>query len=128
MQISQHLDEAEAARAEAEALRKSTLALSENLTMDSVLDTFLECISKLVPFDTATVLFVEGGSDLIVAREAPHTLAKKVGVTLDASQSVFLQRILYEHKALLLTDTAVDSEWNNVCPLDRARSRCAYSN
>ena len=32
-QISEHLDDAEAARAEAEALRKSTLALSQNLAM-----------------------------------------------------------------------------------------------
>jgi PAS domain S-box-containing protein len=122
MQISKHLDAAEAARAEAEALRKSTLALSENLAMDSVLDTLLQCISKLVPFDTATVLFAEDGSGLMVAREAPRTSTVSVGLTLDASESVFLQRILYERKALLLVDTSDNSEWNNVCPLDRARS------
>src|SRR4029077_14662693 len=51
MKISEQLDSVEAARAEAEALRKSTLALSQNLAMDSVLDTLLQCISELVPFD-----------------------------------------------------------------------------
>ena len=71
MLITEHLDAAEAARAEAEALRKSTLALSQNLAMDSVLDTLLQCISELVPFDVATVLFVEDASNLMVAREAP---------------------------------------------------------
>jgi PAS domain S-box-containing protein len=48
-QITEHLDAAEAARAEAEALRKSTLALSQNLAMNSVLDTLLQCIADLVP-------------------------------------------------------------------------------
>jgi len=32
---------------QAEALRKSTLALSQNLAMDSMLDTLLQCISEL---------------------------------------------------------------------------------
>jgi hypothetical protein len=48
MQISEHLDAAEAARAEAGVLRKSTLALSQNLAMDSVLDTLLQCILELI--------------------------------------------------------------------------------
>jgi len=80
--ISEHLDAAEAARAEAEALRKSTLALSQNLAMDSVLDTLLQCISELVPFDVATVLFVEDASNLMVAREAPPSRAKKDWIDL----------------------------------------------
>jgi hypothetical protein len=41
MKISEQLDAVEAARAEAEALRKATLALSQNLAIDSVLDTLL---------------------------------------------------------------------------------------
>ena len=81
MQITEHLDAAEAARAEAEALRKSTLALSQNLAMDSVLDTLLQCMSELVPFDVATVLFVEDASNLMVAREAPRVVPKRIGLT-----------------------------------------------
>ena len=70
MKIVEQLDAVEAARAEAEALRKSTLALSQNLySMDSVLDTLLHCISELVPFDRAAVLFVEEGFDLMIAAE-----------------------------------------------------------
>jgi PAS domain S-box-containing protein len=63
MKISEQLDAVEAARAEAEALRKSTLALSQNLAMDSVLDTLLQCISELIPFDKATVLFASAPTD-----------------------------------------------------------------
>jgi len=39
MKIIEQLDAVEVARSEAEALRKATLALSQNLAMDSVLDT-----------------------------------------------------------------------------------------
>jgi hypothetical protein len=43
-----HLAPAEAARAE--ALRKFTLALTQNLSMNVVLDTLLESLSEIVPY------------------------------------------------------------------------------
>jgi PAS domain S-box-containing protein len=122
MKISEHLDAAEAARAEAEVLRKATLALSQNLAMDSVLDTLLQCILEVVPFDKATVLFLENELELMVAREAPRNVPKRIGLTLSASKSAFFQRILFEKKAILLTDVARQPEWRDVVPLDRLQS------
>jgi hypothetical protein len=52
--------------AEAEALRKATLALTEDLHMDSVLDALLCSLAELVPYTCARVLVPEGG---------PHWLA-----------------------------------------------------
>src|SRR4029077_7948301 len=95
MKISEQLDAVEAARAEAEALRKATLALSQNLAMDAVLDTLLLCISELVPFDRATILFVEDGSELMVAREAPRVTPKRIGLTLKGAENTFLERVLF---------------------------------
>jgi PAS domain S-box-containing protein len=122
MRIVEQLHAVDAARAEAEALRKSTLALSQNLAMDSVLDTLLHCISELVPFDKATVLFVEDGLELMVAREAPRNLPKRIGLTFKTSESVFLQRILFEKKAMLLKDVAGQSGWRDIPPLDGVQS------
>jgi len=122
MKISEQLDAVEAARAEAEALRKATLALSQNLAMDAVLDTLLQCISELVPFDRATVLFVEDGAEFMVAREAPRNVARRVGLTLSVSENRFLQRILFEKKATLLTDVTNESDWRNTPPLDHLQS------
>jgi PAS domain S-box-containing protein len=119
MKIREQLDAVEAARAEAEALRKSTLALSQNLSMDSVLDTLLHCISELVPFDRATVLFVEDGFELMVARESPRIMSKRIGLTLKASENKFLERVLFEKKAILLSDVAGESEWRGASPLDQ---------
>jgi PAS domain S-box-containing protein len=122
MQITQHLDAAEAARAEAEALRKSTLALSQNLAMDSVLDTLLQCISELVPFDVATVLFVEDASNLMVAREASRAMPKRMGLTLKASDNVFLERVLFGQRAILLPDVTREIDWRGIQPLNRIGS------
>jgi PAS domain S-box-containing protein len=122
MKITEQLDAVEAARAEAEALRKATLALSQNLAMDSVLDTLLHCISELVPFDKATVLFVEDGATLMIAREAPRNLSKRIGLTLSAAESIFLQRILFEKQSMLLLDVTKQSEWRQIQPLDGVHS------
>jgi PAS domain S-box-containing protein len=120
--ISEHLDAVEVARAEAEALRKSTLALSQNLAMDSVLDTLLQCISELVPFDVATVLFVEDASNLMVAREAPRVAPRRIGLTCKASDNLFLEKILFEKRAILLADVTQETEWQVIRPLDRIGS------
>jgi PAS domain S-box-containing protein len=122
MQIAEHLDAAEAARAEAEALRKSTLALSQNLSMDSILDTLLHCISELVPYDVATVLFVEDPSNLMVAREAPQAVPKRIGLTFKASENVFLERVLFEQRAMLIRDATREIEWRGIQPLNRIGS------
>jgi PAS domain S-box-containing protein len=122
MQITEHLDAAEAARAEAEALRKSTLALSQNLAMDSVLDTLLQCMSEMVPFDVATVLFAEDASNLMVAREVPRVVPKRIGLTFKASENVFLERVLFEQRAILVADVNRETEWRGVQPLDRIES------
>jgi PAS domain S-box-containing protein len=122
MKIIEQLDAVEAARAEAEALRKATLALSQNLAMDSVLDTLLQCICELIPFDKATVLFVEDGASLMVAREAPRIIPKRIGLTLNASENTFLQLVLFEKRAMLLSDVSRESEWRDVQPLDHLQS------
>jgi len=122
MKISEQFDTVEAARAEAEALRKATLALSQNLAMDSVLDTLLHCISELVPFDKATILFVEDAANLMIAREAPRNVSKRIGLTVNATESVFFQRILFEKQAMLLVDVTKQFEWREIQPLDGIHS------
>jgi len=122
MKITEQLDLVDAARAEAEALRKATLALTRNLAMDSVLDTLMQCIFDLIPYDRATVMFLEGGAELMVAREAPRNVSKRIGLTFSSSCSVFVQRMLYEKQAVLLSDTSKHAEWQDIQPLESVRS------
>jgi PAS domain S-box-containing protein len=120
--VADHLAAAEAARAEAEALRKSTLALTQNLRMDAVLDTLLRCLLEIVPYDSASVILTEADSRLFVAREAPVDSAHDAVVTLDATENVFLQRALIERKSISLADTHDESDWTEIEPLKYIRS------
>jgi PAS domain S-box-containing protein len=122
MKIAEQLDAVEAARAEAEALRKSTLALSQNLAMDRVLDTLLGCIHELVPFDKAAVLFAEDGAELLVAREAPRLIPTETGTVFPASACPYLERILFEKKCFLVQDMSKERDLRNVKPLWQIRS------
>jgi PAS domain S-box-containing protein len=122
MKIIEQLDAVEAARAEADALRKATLALSQDLAMDFVLDTLLRYIADLVHFDKAIVLFIDHPEHMFVAREAPQAQARSPVCVLRASDNRFLQRILFEQKPVLLSDTTTEPEWKDTPPFDRTRS------
>ena len=120
LQVAGHIANAEAARAEAEALRKSTLALTQNLAMDVVLDTLLRCIADLVPYRSACVLLAEGGTRLLVAREAPS--AKRTFLTLDARENSFLQKVLIARSSVFLSDTHKEFDWKETKLLAGIRS------
>ena len=119
-QIAEHLASAETARAqadlargEAEALRKATLAITQNLRMDAVLDTLLRCIFEIIPYDSASVIFTEEGGRLFVAREAPPGAAGQQLVTLEVNESAFLQRVVLTKKSVHLDDTGDENEWRD---------------
>jgi PAS fold len=87
-QMARNLDLAESARAEAEAFRKTSLALTQNLSMDYVLDTLLQSLLKLVPCESAQVFLIEADTHLFLAREvqnfeADRRVPQSLG-TLDA--------------------------------------------
>src|SRR5262249_376306 len=121
-QISEHLDAAKSARAEAKALCKATLALSQNLAMDSVLDALLQCIREVVPFDRASVLFVENATCLMVARESSPHKHTTAGLVLTTMKNAALRRVLFERKPVLLSNTEKEPDWTDTVPFDGARS------
>jgi PAS domain S-box-containing protein len=128
-QVAQHLlaaetarEQADAARAEAEALRKATLALTQNLRMDDVLDTLLRCLREIVPYDSASVILAETDGRLFVARDSPPTASNRPVVTLEASQNAFLQRVLLMKKSVQLGDTREETDWRETKALSNIRS------
>jgi len=119
-QVAEHLLTAEAARAEAEsagaeaeALRRATLALTQNLRMDAVLDTLLQTLFQIVTYDTASVILTEENERLFVAREAPPVAANRPVVTLEASDNAVLQRVLVLKKAMYVPDTREEPDWRD---------------
>ena len=125
--LTEHLLTAQAARAEAEsasaeALRKATLALTQDLRMDAVLDTLLQTLSHIVPYDVASVILTEENERLFVAREAPPASANRPIVTLEVGDNALLQRVLVLKKGLHLADMREESEWRDHKALAGVRS------
>ena len=128
-QVAEHLltaqaarAEAESASAEAEALRKATLALTQNLRMDAVLDTLLQTLFHIVPYEMASVILTEENERLFVAREAPPASANRPVVTLETGDNALLQRVLVLKKGLYLPDTREEGEWREHKALAGVRS------
>lgn len=114
-QMARNLDMAESARAEADAFRKTTLALTQDLSMDYVLDTLLQSVLKLIPCESARVLLVETDTRIFVAREVENCETNrrvlKSPATLDATDNRFLMQVLTTRSSLLIPDTAEETEW-----------------
>jgi PAS domain S-box-containing protein len=116
-QMARNLRLAESARAEAEALRKTTLALTQNLSMDYVLDTLLGALLNLVPCDSAQVLLTETADRLFLARERrSRQVARQIQdppMTWNASDHPPLMWVLVTRNILLLRNTAEQEGWGH---------------
>jgi PAS domain S-box-containing protein len=114
-QMARNLALAESARAEADAFRRTTLALTQNLSMDNVLDTLLQSLLKLVSCESARVLLLETQSRLFLAREIKcyHSAQRspKCPGTWDAAESKFLTHALSTRTSLLIPDTGQEDAW-----------------
>ncbi|HET8924620.1 MAG TPA: PAS domain-containing protein, partial [Candidatus Acidoferrum sp.] len=97
-EVSRNLSLAESAWAESDAMRKATLALTQDLRMDCVLDTLLQSLRDLVAYESANILLAETDSQLFVAREFPHNDStipgSKYPYALEAGDYPIIQRIL----------------------------------
>jgi PAS domain S-box-containing protein len=114
-EIARNLDRAESAGAEADAFRRTTLALTQNLSMDYVLDTLLQSLLKLVPCESARILLVEADTRLFLAREVQgcetNLRTPKSPATFDAKDSEFLLHVLAGRSSLLIPNTALEPGW-----------------
>jgi PAS domain S-box-containing protein len=114
-QMARNLALAESARAEADAFRKTTLALTQNLSMDNVLDTLLQSLLKLIPCDSARVLLLETPAQLFLAREVqryePTRRPPKCPPTWEAVESRFLMQVLSSRASLLISDSSQENDW-----------------
>lgn len=114
-QIVRNLDLAESARSEADALRRITLALTQNLSMDYVLDTLLQSLMDLTPSESARVLLSETDTLLFVARERETCEVKrrtaKNLTTFDARQNRFLMQVIATKSTNVVSDTNTEPDW-----------------
>jgi len=114
-QVIKNLTIAEAARAEAEALRKATLALTQDLHMDFVMDALLRSLEELIPYTCARVLVPEGGPHVLalgerVCPEKPKP-SPRAPLTFTTDEAPFMRSILDDQKSVLIPDTKQEKDW-----------------
>lgn len=115
--VAGNLALAESAWSEADAMRKATLALTQDLRMDNVLDTLLQSLLELVPYESAQILLQESDARLFLAREAPRhdpTKVTKYPLILDATDLPLVQKVLVNQSSILLMDTKQEEEWRSI--------------
>lgn len=116
-EVAANFAKAKSAWAEAEALRKATLALTEDLHMDSVLETLLCSLAELVPYTCARVLVPEGGPHWLALGERscpePPKKSPRVPLTFVADDCPLFQRIWSERKRILIPDTRTENAWES---------------
>jgi PAS domain S-box-containing protein len=114
-QVERNLALAKSAWAEADALRKATLGLTQDLRMNYVLDTLLQSLTELISCEYARVLLLEGDCRLLVAREKLlHETTKRAPhnpLVLEADEFPHFRQIVIDQNSVLLPDTEKESEW-----------------
>jgi PAS domain S-box-containing protein len=114
-QVAANLAMAKSACAEAEALRKATLSLTQDLRMNSVMDALLTSLAELVPYTCARVLVPEGGAHWLALGEKtypePADKSFRPPLTLIVDRFPIFQRISTAQKKVLIEDTNREEGW-----------------
>lgn len=113
-------------RRETEILRDANIALTQNLSLDAILETFLDYLIKLVPYDSANVMLRDGDSKFVVAAlrqyEGFQDIETTRAIALDESANPLLHRICLTKQSVLVADTNTEPEWQRVQGAEHVRN------
>jgi PAS domain S-box-containing protein len=102
-------------RRQTEILRDANIALTENLSLEKVLETLLEFLSKLIPFDSANVMLRHGESKFIVGAlkryEEYQGRENTRFIAFDAKSNPILQRVCSTKQTVIVADTHREPGW-----------------
>jgi len=90
----------------AETLRVANLALTQNLHLDDVLETLLDYLSWLVPYDSASIMLRTGETNLVVraARNYTSAVTPLTNLAFKAESNEVLYDLLMSRKSALIPD------------------------
>lgn len=117
---------AKSAVQEASALRSATLALTQSVRLNPVLDKLFETLHSLIPYQTAQVLLLETSTRLFLAREFSYDAAAhstpRCADTVDSVNFPALQHALERPEGVLVRDTRFTADWRDFCSGERVGS------
>jgi PAS domain S-box-containing protein len=125
-QLAGILAREQAIRHETEILRDANIALTENLSLERVLETLLDYLSKLIPYDSANVMLRSGDTTFIVSALRRYEGFQNVETTrlisFDTNVNGLLRRICETMQSLVVPDTYADPEWEIRSGADHVRN------
>lgn len=109
------LAQEQAVRHETEIFRDADFALTQDLTLDIVLETLLDCLRKLVPYDSANVMLCEPDAMFIIRALRRYERFQDAKVTraisLDGNTNILLRRLYTTKQSVLVPDTHLEPGW-----------------
>ena len=111
---------------EAELLRDANIALTENLSLERVLETLLEYLIQLVPYDSANVMLRNEESQFVITAlrryEGFQNVATTRAIIFDGNDNPLLRRISESKHGLIVADTEKEPTWEWVTGADHVRN------
>jgi len=115
----------QAIRRETEILRDANIALTQNLSLERVLETLLDFLARLVPYDSANVMLRNEESQFVVSAlrryEGFQDVETTRAIAFDNSNPL-LQRICATKQSLVVPDTVDEPDWQFVHGADHVRN------
>jgi PAS domain S-box-containing protein len=109
----------------AETLRDAAAALTGTLDLDAALETLLDTLRTLVPYDSACVMLLEDQTHLTIRAERGFEYwmsGNQTGVTFDIASAGALRRVVQARQSLLIADVYDFSGWERTPGMDYIRS------
>jgi len=111
---------------ETEILRDANIALTENLSLDRILETLLDYLTKLIPYDSANVMLRKGESQFVVSAlrryEGFQNVETTRAIAFDGNTNPLLRRICLTKQSVVVPDTNKEPDWQLVTGADHVRN------
>ena len=111
---------------ETEILRDANIALTEHLSLDRILETLLDYLNKLVPYDSANVMLRRGESEFVVSAlrryEGFQNVETTRAIVFDSNTNHLIRRICMTKLSVVIPDTKKEPEWHLVNGADHVRN------
>ena len=115
----------QAIRRETEILRDANIALTQNLSLERVLETLLDFLARLVPYDSANVMLRNEESQFVVSAlrryEGFQDVETTRAIAFDNSNPL-LRRICATRQGVVVPDTLKEPDWQFVHGADHVRN------
>ena len=107
-------------RQESETLREAAAAVSSSLELNQVLDTILISLKRVVPYDSASVILLEGDHLRLMAGQGFKEPEKVINLSISAKDKIF-REITKLGKPIILADASTDSRYKQYTGSDPVR-------